>query len=343
VIVNPFSVVAAFVSVVEVVLGAATLVLAALALRRRGDASPESRLHLLILLAATLLGLAAVGWPLLYIVLESYVPRWPGVMCIQGVARVGTGSTGASAWLPTLLTTLELLRPAAAFVAGAWLVVHVANRRTRTAPLTSALLVLLAAAGVVSLASGAVESAYLLIPKEERFLADGCCTMPADWTPDGAGSSALVARFGEDGARRAATWLFFGVGAPIAGVVAWAALRAGDVLARRGTVAAAAFGGLAFLAAAAAFATDAASPILLRLPHHRCAWCLFASIPETIVGAALVFLGVFACGWAALAAWSAPAYDGRTEMERQVRTLLRAALFGYVGAMLLAAVELAIA
>jgi hypothetical protein len=343
VIVNPYSVVAAFVSVVEAVLGAATLVVAATALRRRGDAASESRFHLLVLLSGTLLGLAAAGWPLLYLVLQSYVPRWPGVMCIQGVSHVGSGAVGASGWLPMLLEALECLRPAAAFVAGAWLVLHVANRRTRTAPLTTAVLVLLAAAGALSLASGVVESAYLVIPKEERFLADGCCTMPADWTPDGADAGFLVARFGEDGARRAATWLFFGVGAPLAGVVAWTALRGGDVLARRVAIAAAAFGGFAFLAAAATFATNAASPILLRLPHHRCAWCLFASIPETIVGAALVFLGVFSCGWAALAAWSAPVEDGRTEVAGQTRALLRASLFGYVGALLLAAVELATA
>jgi hypothetical protein len=346
VIVNPYSVVAAFVSFVEAALGAATLGIAIAAIRRRAaghDPTADRRYHLLILLSATLLGLAVAAWPLFYLVLASYVPRWPGVMCVQGVERVGTGAMGATGSLPTVLATLEFLRPAAVFVAGAWLVLHVANRRTRTAPLTGGVVVLLATAGAFSLACGAVEAAYLLIPKEANYLADGCCTIPSDWTNDGAAVGPLVARFGEDGARRAATALFFGVGAPIAGVVAWALLRKGDALERRTALAAAAFGGFGFLAAASAFATDAASPVLLRLPHHRCAWCLFASIPESLIGAALVFLGVFTCGWAALAAWSAPGEDGRAEMERQVRTLLRASLFGYLGALLLAAVELATA
>jgi len=345
VIVNPYSVLAAFVSVVEAVLGAAALCLALATLfaRRADDARVESRRHLVILLAATALGLSAVGWPLFYLVLRSYVPRWPGVMCVQGVTRVGTGAIGATGRLPALVAALGALRPAAVFVAGAWVALHVANRRTRTAPLGRAVLVALAVAGAVALASGVAETAYLLIPKQERFLADGCCTMPSQWTTDGADVGPLVARFGEEGAVRAATTLFFVVGGALAATVAWIGLAPGDVLARRFPLGVATSLAAAFLVVAAMFATDAASPILLRLPHHRCGWCLAAAVPETLVGAGLVFLGAFACGWAALLAWCARTDDARAEIAGQTRALLRASLFGICGALLLAAVELATA
>ena len=75
------------------------------------DRTPlEERNYLLSLLALLLLGLNLASWPLLYLLLQSYVPDWPGVMCIYGVTRVGAGST-ASSIPPALLTALQGISP----------------------------------------------------------------------------------------------------------------------------------------------------------------------------------------------------------------------------------------
>ena len=60
----------------------------------------ETRSYLVFLVTILLVGLSVFSWPLLYLLLQSYVPEWPGVMCIYGVTRIGTGSLGVSRWLP---------------------------------------------------------------------------------------------------------------------------------------------------------------------------------------------------------------------------------------------------
>ena len=60
---------------------------------------------------ASAVGLGLASWPLLYLLLQSYVPEWPDVMCIYGVTRVGAGSVGASRFLPGLVTALQVLKP----------------------------------------------------------------------------------------------------------------------------------------------------------------------------------------------------------------------------------------
>lgn len=342
----PETILAGFVSSVEVVLGVATVVLAVRALRRPRDGPreqlEENRLALVILLAGTLAAIGALAWPLLYLTLDSYVPRWPGVMCIQGVTGVGRGSAGPAGWLPGLLTTLSILRPAAVFVAGAWIALHLANRRTRTAPLTRRLLAVLALAGVVSISAGLVELAYLSIPKAERFLATGCCTAPPGILARGAGLRPLGLIVGGEGGRRAAA-LFFGGGAVMAAATAWFAFGRGAASPRRGGLLVLALAAAGFVVVGAAFVSEAASPAILHLPHHRCAWCLLSSAPECIVGVALFLGAVFAVGWAATVAWAAGAEESRASAAGQIRSLLLAALFGMVASLLLAAIEMSLA
>jgi len=148
-IVNGFSVVAVFAAVLRAALGMAVLVAGARAIRSsrsaRDAGTGEDRFYLLVTLCATLVGLSVVSWPLLYLVLESYVPgsggpQWPGVMCIQGVTRIGTGSVGAASLLPPLVGTLLVTKPLLVLVSGAWLVLHLVNRKSRTGALTGRVL-----------------------------------------------------------------------------------------------------------------------------------------------------------------------------------------------------------
>ena len=100
-----------------------------------GAEAVERNAYLMMTLALVLLGLGLASWPLLYLLLQSYVPSWPGVMCIDGVTRIGTGSLGASRFLPGLLTALQVFKPLLMLMGGAWLVIYLANRATSNAPL----------------------------------------------------------------------------------------------------------------------------------------------------------------------------------------------------------------
>src|SRR5262249_16054841 len=139
-----------------------------------------SRGALLFLLAFLLLGLNLAAWPLLYLLLQSYVPEWPGVMCIYGVTQVGTGSLGASRFLPELLKTLQVTKPALVFGGGARFVLYGVNRRTVAAPVLGRVLLALTFLGLFAELDATAELAYLAIPKKEEFLSAGCCSVGFD-------------------------------------------------------------------------------------------------------------------------------------------------------------------
>src|SRR5205807_6623769 len=122
-----------------------------------GEAGAENRGHLLFLLAFLLLGLNFASWPLFYLLLQSYVRDMPGVMCIYGVTRFGTGSLGPSRFLPALVQALQWTKPAVVFLSGAWFVVYALNRGTATAPLLPRILVLLLVLGTFAVADAALE------------------------------------------------------------------------------------------------------------------------------------------------------------------------------------------
>src|SRR5258708_19280691 len=153
-ILNSYAILDAFVSLLR---GFAGLILVVLGLiawwKGRGLVTPESRKALedrgtlLFLLAFLLVGLNLISWPLLYLLLQSYVPEWPGVMCIYGVTQIGVGSLSSSRFLPELLKILELTKPFVIFAGGAWFVLYLLNRRTATAPLRNRIFL-----GVISVA-----------------------------------------------------------------------------------------------------------------------------------------------------------------------------------------------
>src|SRR5205085_9843824 len=112
--------------------------------------------------------------------LQSYVPEWPGIMCIYGVTQIGSGSTGISRFLPGLVRLVQALKPAVIFAGGSWFVLYLLNRRTQSVPLAGRALLLLVVVGILAAGEAAAETAYLLIPKKEQALAAGCCTEAFD-------------------------------------------------------------------------------------------------------------------------------------------------------------------
>src|SRR5262249_22181938 len=140
----------------------------------------ENAGHLAFLLAVTLVLLGVASWPLLYLLLQSYVLEWPGAMCIYGVTQVGKGSIGPARHLPSLGLAMGIMKPLLVFAGGAWYVLYLLDRRTRTAPLLGRLFALLLPLGLLAIADAATDLTYAAIPKREEFPAAGCCTTIAE-------------------------------------------------------------------------------------------------------------------------------------------------------------------
>jgi hypothetical protein len=341
VILNASSVLAAFAAILRVSVGLILVAVGARAILRRRrcpEGDDEGRFYLLFTLAATLLGLAVVSWPLLYVVLQSYVPRWPGVMCILGVTRIGTGSQGPASHLPGLLAALEATKPALVFLGGAWLVLHLAHRRAATGALAGRVLAAILACGLLAVADGAAEIAYLVIPKKETFLAAGCCLSVTDRSTAsmGAGLDVVPPAAGHAGASAA----FFLLGGALVAALSAGIRRLGTARGPGPWLPLALAGAAASLPVGFLFLSAVAVPAFLRVAYHDCPYCLLSSAPESILGIACYLLGVFAVGWASIARFLGTP-PGAGAAASPCLPLLRLARFGYLGALLMAGVRLA--
>lgn len=296
-IVNAYVVLTALAVLSEVILGAALVAIAVRGIARRSSepGAADSASPLLAATASRLLVATLASGVLLFLVLRSFVPQWPGVMCIQGVLRVGSRDIGAAAWLPDLLAAAAALTVAAILATGAAAVVHGIDRETRTAPLAKGVARLMALAGVLAVAQAAVVAAYLAIPKEKPSFASGCCTVDA---------ASLGPAATSDPARAAWTAAFLGVGAATAAGAMWASRDAGALPGRAGVVVCG-VGAAATVATGAAFVHTALAPAVQHLPLHECVFCALTAAPETwfglvagAAGAASVFVGGIAafCG-----------------------------------------------
>lgn len=337
-ILNAFAVLDAFVALLRLVLALGILgLLASGRLRTRLSSFAESertenRNYLVFVLSLLLLSFHAIAWPLQYAVLQSYVPQWPGVMCIYGVLRVGTGSEGAAGWLPHLLAVLQWTKPLAVFLGGGWIVLYLVNRQTVQGSHTARLLSILSAFVALTACDALVEGAYLAIPKRENVLEAGCCSVAIGSQPSGTdGTDPWNANEVPQSWLMAAFFLWNG---GIALSVAYQYLTA------RGQ--SWSFQLPQLLAAAAIsplisgiFLTHAASPRILGLPFHHCPYELLVRAPESILGIGAFGLGLFALGWAVLLG------DGRQTSIAQARDRLRfLSFFGYSTSMTLFATEL---
>jgi len=346
-ILNTYAVLAAFTSVLGFLLGLLILGFGLFALRqcwRQGDPEAkkavESRSALLLLLALLLVSLNVVSWPLLYLLLQSYVPQWPGVMCIYGVTQVGAGSLGTSRFLPGLLRTLQLTKPLLVFLSGAWFVLYVINRRCATAPLIRRVFVVMLVVAALAEVDALAEGAYLVIPKKEEFLASGCCTEVLD---DAGRHPQALPQFivGEE----LHPWL----------TPAYYVLNAGMILALFGfalrprarfpvtAMASLLLGAALAVPISAVFLVEIAAPTILHLPYHHCAYDLIPRAPETVLGIALFLWGTFSVGWACVAAWLGSCQETRNLLPGRVRSLLLLAAYCYLASLILISVELALA
>jgi hypothetical protein len=342
-ILNAYSLLDGFLTLLRLALAVLVVSLAAwnwCALRAGNvrDRKLENRGYLLLQLALLLLALNVLSWPLLYLLLDSYVPQWPGVMCIYGVTRVGAGSHGVARFLPPLLLALQVLKPVLVFASGAWGALYFLNRRSQSAPLMGRMLLVMVAVGFLALVDAALEITYLAIPKHEEFLSVGCCTGASAEHESRFVPSAFTGAAGRP-------WLVGGV------YTAHAAMIAGLLACLRRVRSADAAKGMVLLGAGAvlsvpiygAFLIDVAAPAWLRLPHHHCPYDLIERAPEALGGVASFVGGTFAVGWACVVAWLGRCPETRPFIEELLRKMLVVALFGYLGSLVTMSVGLALA
>jgi len=342
-ILNSYAVLIAFVGLLRLLLGLLVLFLGVAAwraARRPANAGDRDvladRFYLLFLMALLLLGLNLASWPLLYLLLQSYVPEFPGVMCIYGVTRIGEGSTGHARYLPDLVRLLQITKPALVFVGGGWFVLYLLNRRSQTAPLLPPLLLLLLPLGALATADAVAELAYVAIPKAEEVPAGGCCT----------GSGLNDDRFLPTGftTESARPWL-------VAGFYGWTAVL---ILALFAATRARSFSGrtgltLLFLGAVAVsviggvFLVDVFAPAVLKLPYHHCPYDLVPRAPDAIAAVTLFAAGGFFLGWAWIVRLSGRAPETEPLVPAMVGGLLRLGLWSYLAAVVMLSLELALA
>jgi hypothetical protein len=302
-ILNSYAVLLAFVGLLRLPLGLLLLAVAAASAWRGPGGAPEERVaaedrcYLVLLLALLLVGLNLASWPLLYLLVQSYVPQWPGVMGIYGVTQIGKGTLGPSRFLPDLLHGLQVSKPALVFLSGAWFVLYLLNRRTRTAPLLPRLFVVLLPLGALAAADAAAELAYLAVPKKEVLPPVGCCVLAEQ--EEAAARFLPRALFGEAAGPRVFAAYYATNLALIVALFAATRRAAPGALG----LALLSLGGLAALGASGLFLIEVAAPRLLQLPDHHCPYDLIGQAPEAVAAVALFLGGCFFLGWAGVARW----------------------------------------
>jgi hypothetical protein len=347
-ILNAYAVLDAFLSLLRLGLGLLVIALGMTAWRAYGRSfasadeqkAREDRWYLLFLLGGLLLVLNILSWPLFYLLLQSYVAEWPGVMCIYGVTQIGVGSLGPSRFLPPLLTALQIAKPALVFMSGAWFVLYWVNHGARTAPLTRRVLVVMLAAGFLGFGDAAAEIAYLLIPKKEVFASAGCCT-PTLAEQDPAARFIPRSLMSEDKIP-SLYWAYYGVN----GVQLLALAFSRRLFSRgypTGLLTALVLGAALCLAVSSVFLVDVAAPRLLHLPYHHCPYDLIPKVPETVVAVALYLGGTFAVGWAGVLGFLGRVPESEPLLPGMIGRLLSLASLGYLLAITMLSLELVLA
>jgi hypothetical protein len=305
--------------VLESVLALAVLLLGIREWRTRSCLDGTSRSPLLALTAGSVVVLSVLSYPLFVSVLSDAVPRWPGILCIEGVRQIGTGSKGAAGHLPLLVSLVEGTKLLVLFTAGTWLIF----RRSETAGaarrgLSAALL------GFLALSDAGLGLVYVSVEKAEIPPTTGCCraVLAADGreaaaAPEGTERGSVPA-----GLAYGFLLLTTGLGAGAAG------------LRRRTADGGSGFAVLTALAVAAGvslflaipFLQHVVAPLVLQLPFHHCAWCVLGGAPETLAGAVMYLGAVLCAGWAPLARLGKSDADHGRDPSRRI---LGAAMFGF--------------
>lgn len=344
-ILNSFAVLSGFVVVLRGIVALLVIGLACQILRARRRANPtaseptkvEDRVYLLSLLSAWLLGLSLISWPLLYLLLQSYVPQWPGVMCIFGVTRIGTGSIGLSRFLPGLIASLQCLKPSAIFVSGVWWLLYRMHCGVQANLLMTRVLIAQLLLGLLALTDSVMEAAYLVIPKKEEFLFTGCCT-----SGFGSSSQTPVTWLSFLSEQLGPMWLsvayYLANLALIVGLWFFRRLQASGV-----TISFALLGAVIAIPVTATYMVNIAAPAVLRLPYHHCLYDLVPRAPEMVLAIVLFGAGICCVGWAGAVRCLAHLPDSPKLVDSELDRLLVSAANCFAGSLMMTFLEVHLA
>jgi hypothetical protein len=346
-ILNPFAVIVGFLCLLRLALAipAAWLAASVWLGARKGALEPEERGEIerrigpLLLMAGVLLVLSILSWPVFYLLLQSYVEEWPGVMCIYGVTRVGMGSLGPAGFLPQILAFLEVAKPFLVFLSGAWLALYLIDRKSQTSPLLGRVALLILASSLLASLDAVAEGAYLIIPKKEMFLSSGCCTAVFD---SELGPGRLLPRriFGTQ-SDAWVTGAYYGLNVLLVLALVLAVQQSRYGL-PKGWLLPLFTLALASLASRLAYLSEIAAPLLLSMPGHHCLYDILPQSPESLVGIALGVGACFFVGWGCLAAWLGDGCETSLYVPKLTTTLFRAAAVATFLSLTLLAFELAL-
>jgi hypothetical protein len=309
------------------------LVLVRSARRAMSCADADDRLARAGLVAGRLAVVAAVSAPLLWLALRDEVARWPGLVCVQGLLRLGSQAQGLAAGLPWFLGTTIAAKVLLALATGTWLTIRTLDRGTTNAPLARRVATWMAIAGALALVDGAAFLGWVLVPADGQALVAGCCTTANP------GGGAIDVPTSEAG-RSAWSLTFFASGAGTAACLASGALLPRLRAARSAWwPAALALAGVTVVAGGG-FLHHTLAPLRTGSPEHECAFCVLERAPELWVGV-LGVTGALACTvWAWCSARATVAGDAG---DRLARRLLVAGAYAACAAITLGAVERAVA
>ncbi|HWB09543.1 MAG TPA: hypothetical protein VG826_09975 [Pirellulales bacterium] len=329
--------VAAFLGALELAAAAWAIVVGLRSVFARRGAPPdvaqdrfEEQTYLAALLGYLVLGVSLISWLVFYLMLDSFLPQWPGAMCIYGVTQIGLGSNGIYGWLPKLVSLVQVLKPALVFTAGAALVLYQFYRRLGTRTLLPRVAWVLSVVAVMASLDATTELAYLAIPKRENVPTSGCCSASA------IGHERIQPPSVQT--QRQLELRYYGCHLVIAAlllhrVTATNLPRLSLELARLAMAA-------VTLAVSMEFLIEVASPRLMHLPYHRCLYDLVPRVPESGAVIILLLWGTFCVGWSSVVGWLGRAPESETVAAEEARRWRAYALVGYAGSVAMLSFDL---
>ncbi|MGD9031431.1 MAG: hypothetical protein PVJ69_14245 [Desulfobacteraceae bacterium] len=335
-ILNVFSITETFIGLISLILmGWAGILSLSLALRWKRASTVEEksevekRSHLVLLVAAVVLGIRLVNWPLFYATLQSFVPDIDGAMCIFGVTQVKRVLTGIS----------EIIKPIAFFLVGAWLLIHILDQKTETSPLMGRKLFFLSATAVVVVAESLLDVVLMLQIAPGTLVS--CCTTvtdildrPTRLVPQ----STLGTGYGS----------ILGCGYYVSNILLililavfmWRLKPQSYAKWQRPVL------GCLFLFAilnGALFLLtqiEVHAPKIMGLPFHHCLYCLWQYVPDSILMYLFFVLGTSAVGWAFLLDLIGRTGETKDLLHKHIKMLYGFAVFCFAASMVMNSVHL---
>jgi hypothetical protein len=284
----------------------------------------ENRSYLVLLSAVVVLLIKLFSWPLFYATLQSYVPHLHGAMCIYGVTQVN----------PLLSGSIQIFKPVVVFFIGGWLFLNSLDKTTETVPLFRKRLLLLSIASLFILADSIGD--FIYFTSFDSKLDVACCSTFFDLPerPTAAIPSSII---GEDYERYMlplyyATNILFAVflgisrrNINIEKLVMPIALVVLSILNAVVTI----------------FAMfEVIAPEAMKLPFHRCVYCMWQYRPDSIVMTAAFIIGAFSPAWALFLNVTGKNDETASHLKEYMKRLYFAGMTGIAVSLIMATIYL---